>query len=294
MGFDRCHPAVNFIFFAVALAASVLFSHPIYVAISFVAAFLYSVKLNGKRAMIFNVVLIVLIAIFAYYYSRYTHFGMTVIRRNFIGNSITLESIVYGALLGFKAAGVIMWFECIHMIISADKVVYLFGALSPRLALFLSILLRMVPRIKTEAKKINTAQQGIGLGCNQGGLFSRIRNFFRVFSMTISWTIEAFAGLSDSMKSRGSLLKGRKAFSIYRFDNRDRLFVIAMFTCITIMVMAHMLKQTTALYSPRIVITYFTPMSLIFYLGYVVFCFMPLGLELWTEYRFKRARKELI
>ncbi len=31
--------------------------------------------------------------------------------------------------------------------------------------------------------------------------------------------------------------------------------------------------------------------SYTFYLGYAVFCLMPLGLELWTEWRFKKARE---
>ena len=52
--------------------------------------------------------------------------------------------------------------------------------------------------------------------------------------MLITWMISALALESDSMRSRGSLLRGRTAFSIYRFDNRDRAFVIALFSGITL------------------------------------------------------------
>ena len=111
--------------------------------------------------------------------------------------------------------------------------------------------------------------------------------------MLITWTIDSLTLVSESMRSRGSSLRGRKAFSIYRFDNRDRAYVVGIFTCLTVVLMAVMLRQTDILYDPRIVMSPITPVSYLFYIGYAVFCLMPLGLELWTEYRFWKARQVL-
>lgn len=291
MGFEKCHPAVNFIYFTTVIAGMIVFQHPIFLGISFVCAFIYSIKRNGWKAAVFNIVLLPLVAAFALYYSSYNHFGVTVLQHNMIGNNMTLESLVYGFVLGFVIAGVLIWFSCMYSVFTTDKVVYLFGKVSPRLSLFLAIILRMVPRIKKEAKKINTAQRGIGRGANQGNVFQRLRNSIRILSMLITWTIDSLTLVSESMRSRGSSLRGRKAFSIYRFDNRDRAYVVGNFTCLTLILMAVMLKQTDILYDPRIIMTPVTTMSYVFYAGYAVFCLMPLGLELWTEYRFKKARK---
>ena len=293
MGFEKCHPAVNFIYFSAVIAGTILFNHPIFLLISYVCGFLYSIKRGGWKALAFNAVLIPLVAAFALYYSNYNHFGVTVLRQNMIGNNMTVESLVYGFVLGVSAAGVLMWFSCIHSVFTTDKVVYLFGKVSPRLSLFLAILLRMVPRIKKEAKKINTAQRGIGRGANQGNVFQRLRNSIRILSMLITWTIDSLNLVSESMRSRGSSLRGRKAFSIYRFDNRDRAYVVVLFVCLTMTMMAVILKQTDILYDPRIVMTPITALSCLFYAGYGVFCLMPLGLELWTQYRFWKARKTL-
>jgi energy-coupling factor transport system permease protein len=243
------------------------------------------------KAVIFDAVLLPLTGAFALYYSTYNHFGVTVIEQNLIGNSITLESLIYGAVIGLTVSGAMIWFSCVYSVFTSDKVVYLFGKASPKLSLFLSILLRMVPRIKNEAKKINTAQRGIGRGINQGNILVRIRNCIRIFSIMITWTIDSLSLQSESMQSRGSLLRGRKAFSIYRFDNRDRAYVIAMFANITLTVMGVMLKQTGIVYDPRIIITPITSASYLFYAGYAVLCLMPLGLELYTEYRFRKASK---
>ena len=53
MGFESCHPAVNFLFFAAALYGAVRFDHPVFLAIAYVSAFAYSVRRCGKRRMKF-------------------------------------------------------------------------------------------------------------------------------------------------------------------------------------------------------------------------------------------------
>ena len=291
MGFEACHPAVNFIFFAAAIYGAVSFKPPVFLAISYVCAFVYSIKRCGKRAVIFSLCLLPLILAFALYYSSYHHFGVTVLRQNFIGNNLTVESFVYGLVIGLRFATLCMWLEAIFRVVTSDKVVYLFGRVSPRLSLFLTILLRFIPRVGREARKINLAQKGIGRGSNQGNVFQRFINCLRIFSMLITWMISALALESDSMRSRGSLLRGRTAFSIYRFDNRDRAFVITLFTCITLTVMGVILGASKMWYNPRIIWRPLNGIGMTAAIGYLALCLLPLGLELWTEYRFNKARR---
>ena len=54
MGFEACHPAVNFIFFASVIYGAVTFKHPVFLLIAYLCAFAYSVKRCGKRAIILN------------------------------------------------------------------------------------------------------------------------------------------------------------------------------------------------------------------------------------------------
>lgn len=290
MGFERCHPAVNFIYFAAVFVGMITFQHPVFLAISFLCAFAYSIKRNGIKALVFNLCLLPLILAFGLYYSSYTHFGMTVLKQNMIGNNMTLESLIYGFVLGVIGVGCCIWFSCVFSVFTTDKVVYLFGKVSPRLSLFLAISLRMIPRIKKEAKRINMAQQGIGKGANQGELWQRVRNCVRIFSMLLTWTIDSLTIASESMRSRGSSLRGRKAFSIYRFDNRDRAYVIGLFLCLTLTMMAVLLGQTDMVYDPRILWVTVNP---VFCIAYGILCLMPLMLELWTEYQFRKARGQL-
>lgn len=293
MGFERCHPVVNLIFFAMVIAGTIGFQHPVFLTISFLSACAYSIRRNRGKAVVFDLCMLPLAAAFAVYYSSYHHFGITVLQQNFVGNNMTLESLVYGLVLGICAAGVCIWMSCVYSVFSTDKMVYLFGRVSPRLSLFLAILLRMIPRIKKEAKKINMAQRGIGRGAGQGNGWQRIKNIIRILSMLITWTIDSIMTASDAMHSRGSSLRGRTAFSIYRFDNRDRVYVIGMFLCITLTVMAVLLGFTNMTYDPRILWKPMVPAMILFCLGYGLLCLMPLGLELWTDYQFRKARGNL-
>ena len=293
MGFESCHPAVNFLFFAAALYGAVHFDHPVFLAIAYVSAFAYSVRRCGKRAVAVNLFFIPLILIFGLYYSSYHHFGVTVLRQNFIGNNLTVESFVYGLVTGLRFAILCMWLEVIFRVVTSDKVGYLFGRISPRLSLFLTILLRFIPRVGREARKINLARKGIGRGSNQGSLFRRLVNCLGIFSMLITWMISALVLESDAMRSRGSLLRGRTAFSVYRFDNRDRAFVIALFSGITLTAMGAILGATTMFYNPRIVWKPLENVSALTAAGYAALCLLPMGLECWTECRFQRARRKV-
>ena len=290
MRFDSFHPMINLIYFVGAITCTICFQHPIFAVISFLCAFTYSVKLNRYKSLVLNLVLIILAAVYALWYSYYNHFGVTNLKMNFIGNQITLEALVYGSVRAIIVITVIMWFVCIFTLITADKIVYLFGRISPKASLFLSILLRTIPRIKARAKRIEISRKGIGKGIGQGSLLDKVFHVFALISILITWTMEDFVESSNSMKSRGYSLKGRTAFSIYRFDNRDRGIVIAFFICLTFVMMAVLFNQTNVYYNPQIVMNRITVVSGVFYVAYAIFLLMPLGLQIIGEWRFDRQK----
>ena len=292
MRFDSYHPTINLIYFAAVITATVRFLHPVFVALSLLCSFVYSVKLCGRRALLGNFALLLLALAWALWFASYRHFGVTELARNFIGNRITLESLVYGLVTGVTACSVVFWLRCVHAVFCTDKIVYLFGRVSPRLALFLSVLLRWAPRVRAQSRRIDAAQNGIGRGKTQGKLFRRIANALREFSILLTWTSENFLAASESMRSRGTTLRGRTAFSIYRFDNRDRSFVIAIFECLTVLLAGDLLDQTNIHYDPQIIWNRITPLSGVFYAAYAVLCLLPMALQILGERRMKRLAEK--
>lgn len=279
MRFDSYHPAIHLIFFAFVIPAAVFLNQPVFLLLSLFCSFSYAQFLGGKKTGWFSLFLLLLMIGFTLFYASYHHFGVTDLAVNIIGNPITLESLVYGMVLSISMASVVLWFRCLHQVVSSDQIIYLLGRIWPKLSLFVAITLRLIPHIKAQAKRIHLAQKSIGRGFHQGNLFLRIRNFFRVFSILVTWTLEYLIEATASMKSRGYSLPGRTAFSIYRFDGRDRILVIWLCACVSTTFMAVLLDQTTALYNPAIVLNAITPLGYLFYLFYLLFCLTPMLVE---------------
>lgn len=292
MRFDSYHPIINFIYFAIAFTCTICLKHPVFLAISYGGAFLYSVKLNGKRALFFNLCLIPVVLLYTYIYSCYNHFGVTSLGVNSIGNHITLESIITGFVIGIRIATVIMLCSCMFVIVSADKIVYLFGRISPKLSLFLSVIFRTVPRIKVRGMKVELARQGIGCGIRQGNSIQRLLHLMSWISIVITWTLEDFVESAASMQCRGYSLKGRTAFSIYRFDNRDRGFVLGVFFLLMCVMLAVASGCTTVYYNPMIVVAPVTVGSVFFYVAYGVLLLLPFLVQCIGEWRFKRLKNK--
>ena len=288
MRFDSYHPVINFIYFLAAICFTILFHHPIFLGIAYISSFVYAIKLRGIRGLIFQLCMIPAMAVYAILYSGYTHFGVTIIGKNFAGNDMTLESLVFGWVIALTAASVIQWISCLLAVVSSDKIVYLFGRVSPKLSLFLSIILRSVPQVMEAGRRIGIAQSGIGKGAGQGNVFVRIMHACRQLSILITWVLDSFMTTAESMKSRGYSLRGRTAFSIYRFDNRDRSLVIAFFFCLTLIGMAMALDQTNIIYDPEIIMNRITVGSYVFYAAYAVFLLLPLSLQIIGEQRYAR------
>lgn len=293
MGFASYHPAINLLFFAVVACCTLWFTHPVFLLISYVAAFAYSVKLNRLGALAFNGVLALAAIAYGLWFAMTEHFGATVLFLNFIGNRMTLEAFAWGLVRGFSLASLLMWGSCLCVVFTADKVAYLLGRVSPRLSLAFSVVLRVMPVVKDRARRIGQAQRCVGRGVGQGDVLTRLRNGVRQISILVSWSIERFVEMSESMRSRGSLLRGRTAFSIYRFDNRDRLLVVSMVALLTVVAAAAALDQCRILYDPVIIVNRVTFVSYAFYGAYAAFCLLPLILQLTGEWRFSRQIKRM-
>lgn len=291
MEFARYHPAINLLYFTAVLTGTILLRQPVFLCLSYVCAFLYLLKLRGLRALIPGLGLLPLALLYALWYGSYHHFGLTVLGVNFIGNQVTLESFLCGGTWAMVCVAAVLWMGCVHAVFTTDKIVYLLGRVSPHLSLYLSILLRTVPRLNKQRQRIELAQRGIGRGKGQGNIFQRMRNALRRGSILLTWLIEGIVTTSDSMRCRGCSLRGRTAYSLYRFDGRDRSFVIGLCSLICVLLMALLLDQTMIRFAPQVVMMPITPMSCLFYAAWAALCLLPPVLELLGARRFRHLQQ---
>lgn len=221
--FSSFHPAVNFLYFAAVIGAAMMLRHPVCLLLSLACGICYSVYLSGGRAVRFQLVYMLPMFVFAALLNpAFSHEGTTTLAYLPNGNPLTLESILYGVSAAATIVAVVSWFNCYSAVMTSDKFVYLFGRIIPALSLVLSMTLRFAPKFMAQIRAVSDAQRCVGRDASSGGILTRARNGITILSIMVTWTLENSIETADSMKSRGYGLPGRTAFSIYRFDRRDR------------------------------------------------------------------------
>jgi energy-coupling factor transport system permease protein len=276
--FSSYHPLVNFLYFGLVLVFSMVFMHPVCLGISLVSAVTYAVYLNGKKAVRFNLLFMLPIFLMAALINpAFSHEGGTILTYLPSGNPLTLESITYGISAAAMLISVISWFSCYNVVMTSDKFVYLFGRVIPAMSLILSMTLRFVPKFTAQIKVVSNAQKCVGRDMSNGGVLRRAKNGLTILSIMVTWALENAIETADSMKSRGYGLPGRTAFSIYRFDKRDRTAFIFLLLCGAYIILGAVFGGLTWRYYPTMKGVGFGAFPLSLFLVYFALSLAPVA-----------------
>lgn len=291
--FAKYHPLINFIYFTAVIVFSMIFVHPICLVTSLLCSVMYSVILNGKKALKFIAMLLPLMLISALINPAFNHEGVTVIAYLPSGNPLTLESILYGIVAASMVATVICWFSCFNKIMTSDKFIYLFGRIIPSLSLILSMTFRFVPKFKEQVQEVSNAQKSMGRDSSEGSVFARVKNSIRILSAVITWSLENAIDTSDSMKSRGYGLTDRTAYSNYVFDKRDVTALIYLAVMITYFLIGVLLGKINYRYFPSMRGTDMSFYSTSIFISYIMICIMPIIIEIWEELKWRKLKSKI-
>ena len=281
--FAKYHPLVNFLYFTLVIGFSMTLSHPFAQGISLVCALIYAVQTEGTKAALFSLKwCLPMFLLTAFINPAFSHEGMTILMYFPSGNPLTLESLLYGLSAGTMLATVLLWFKNFNRVVTSDKFIYLFGRAIPALSLVLSMTLRFIPKFKAQLQAVTDAQKSIGRDISEGSLWHRTKIAITVLSIMVTWALENAIETADSMKSRGYGLKGRTAFSIYRFDDRDKLALLFLGFCGFYLLTGNIANAFGFLYFPQIRYVGINVVTMSFQFVYFSLCMMPVVLN-WAE-----------
>ena len=200
-----------------------------------------------------------------------SHNGVTVL---FVinHNPVTLEALVYGVAAGGMIVTVMTWFRAFTAVMTSDKLLYIFGGLSPKLALMLSMALRYVPLFGRQIRAVSQSQKALGL-YKEDNLIDRMRGGMRIFSVMVTWTLENGIITADSMTARGYGIGRRTRFSIFRWTREDVLLLISslLLTACTLWG----LMDRSFIYYPAITATPVTGRTLAGFIAYGLLTWLP-------------------
>ena len=292
--FKTYHPIVNFTYFLLVIGFSCFFMHPLYLFISFMSGFLYSVMLKGKKQVQKNLIyMLPMLIIMALINPLFNHEGLTVIAYFPGGNPLTLESIIYGICAALMIVSVICHFSCYNEVMTSDKFIYLFGKIIPSISLIISMTLRFVPNFKSQLKVVANAQKCIGRDISGGSVLKRLKSGLGIISIMTTWSLENAIETADSMKSRGYGLPGRTAYSVFTFDKRDRKAIIYILFLGIYTFVGNLIGGISISYFPGIEISGISPFGISVFISYLLLSIYPVMIELWEVRKWKALRSKI-
>ena len=222
--FSEHNPIAIFMHFMLTIIIAMFIQNPIILLLALFGSILYYAvtfrKISAKMLTFWGLLFLLISLI----NPIFSHKGETVLL--FInGKAITLEALFYGINNGIMILSIMIWFLVFSEIMTSDKVMYIFGKFSPRLALLVSMSLRYIPLYRQRAGIINNAQKTMGL-YKESNIIDNVKGGIRVTSSLITWSLETSVDTADSFAARGGELKHRSSFSLFKFRKNDTVLII--------------------------------------------------------------------
>ena len=292
--FKNYHPVINFVFFVSVIGFSMFVLEPVCLSIALVSGALYSGTLGGiKKLKISLIYMIPMIILTMLLNPVFNHQGATILGYFPWGNPFTKESVIYGICAGMMLASVTCWFSCSNEIMTSDKLMYLFGRIIPSLSLIFSMTLRFVPRFFTHLKEVKSSQKTIGKDITNGNIVTRIKNGFTIISVMITWALENSIETADSMKAKGYGIKGRTAFSNYKFQKRDLKLLLVIIVFDVCILWGELVGELYFECFPQIIKSEVSWVKMTIYIAYFMLYIIPIIIECWEGYKWKLLRSRI-
>lgn len=280
--FSKYNPKAAFSFFLLEIILTIVIFNPIMLAVSFISAFAYKLKLDGRAAVsyLFKFVLPLVLLVTAFNFV-FSHYGMSILFV-WLEMNFTAESLFYGFNQGMLLGSVIMWFSCYSRVITAERFIAVFGRIIPNTALIFSMVLSFIPRLRKNAGEISDARQLVN---SESKLKKSINNFSALITMTLEESIET----ADSMKARG-YNKGRSIYNKYHFSIKDFIFILFIVITSVVLVVLKSLGQLDFLFDPVIKMGRLPIWAVIIF---VVMSLLPVIIDLLEDMRWSYLKQKI-
>lgn len=273
------HPASLAVYFAAVLLITMFAAVPSVTVIALFGGICLSAMLAPPtKPLSFYGSMALLLVVVTLTNPLFSHHGATVLFF-FNRNPVTLEALLYGAHLGCMLTATLLWFRALSVLLTEDKLLVLFSGISPRLALLLSMALRLVPLLKSCASALRDAQRALGAYASPTWS-DRLKTSLRVYSALVTWSLEKAVDTGASMKARGYGLRGRSRHAPCAFRMRDALWLTAVAVCGGIVTTALVTRKLSFSFYPTLQGAPFGGAQAIILAAFALLCALPLILEL--------------
>ncbi len=274
--FKDYNPIILFLYFLLVTVICVFALSPEFTVISLLGAVLLDLKTNGfsgKRYISLFLLFLVLSLLNPFLY----HNGVTVL---FVlnNNPITLEAVLYGINASAMLVSVILWYASFRTVMTEDKLLYVFGHVSPHFALLFSMSLRYASLFSRQAKKVREVQTAQGL-YSKDNIIDLMTSGGKVFSILLTWGLENGIITADSMAARGYGSGKRTFFSLYRFTVKDAVVLTTLLLLSGTVITGLVTKSVVFTFYPALTPALGSPLKIMSLISYLLISLLPVVLK---------------
>lgn len=280
-----CNPIAVTVYFLLVSGIAMFSTHPMMTAISLLGALLYFFLRNGRKHGKSHLYFLGFFLLLALINPLVSHNGVTVL---FVvnHNPITLEALLYGIASAAGMLSVLYWFRSFSQIMTRDKLLYVFGKLTPTLALVLSMAIRYAALFTEQTRKVIQSQKTLGL-YKEDSIPDSIKGSIRVCSVMISWALENGIITADSMAARGYGIGSRTHFAKFRFRKADLLLLLAVLFLFGMTCAGLGMGALTFQFYPRIEAAEYSALTISSSISYAMLALLPSVLEIEETLKWK-------
>ncbi len=290
--FGAFHPVVLFVYFASLLVLLIFQFHPVVALLGLSGGlpFLFIIKSGSKikKMLLFYLLFFFVLTVTNLFF---THEGQTPLF--YINDKpVTLESGIYGAVMAALLIAVLIWCQCMQVILTSDKILYLMGKSIPRTALVFTMSFRFLPLFLRQMKKIARAQKAMGLYAGDS-VYDKAKGGVRILSSLIGWSLENAMDTACSMKARGYGIRGRNDFSLFRFRKSDALMLALILVLTGTVFLGIVRRDITFSCYPAVSTVSFTLPACTAYAAFGILTFLPFLTECRERIKWKHQKENI-
>ena len=292
--FILMHPVVTASYYAIVIGILMFSNSPLFLISAIALGMCYDMLLKGRKSLRNNLFIILFMSFLTVLINAlFTHNGSTVLF--YLGNNrVTLEAACYGLAMALMLSGVVIWFSSFNVVMTSEKLIYIFGRFAPVLGLTLSMIFRFVPLLRTRFELIREGQKALYTG-DEKGFIGKIRQFGKEVSILVSWSLESSIESADSMAARGYGLKGRTSYNLFKIRAADIMTLLLSMLLGGVTITSYAAGVNKLYYYPVIRVVESSPkwLELAGYVSFIALLAMPLAIDLIGELRWKKSRSTI-
>lgn len=219
--FERYHPLVTFFYYAGTILLLLLMLHPIFLlfglAYMLILNFLTD-RLKGMRRWLLLIMISVFFMMFLnpLFNERGRHVLFEINDHRF-----TLEAFTYGGMNALSVIDVIILFVSYNVVMTPNKILFIFSKFLPQLAVLLMLTLRFIPLMRRRMEEISLIQKSKGYSTAYGKWGTKVKTAMLYVQTLVTYSLEEAIQTADSMKARGYASGKRSSYEYYRLKTHD-------------------------------------------------------------------------